>query len=280
MTAPAWYGDFAGRRKYPKSFILDGLSGLVGVTGYQRMLASWRSPLIRVRRSSDNAQSDIYARADGHLDSTALRDFVGAGSGFVVTRYDQSGAGRHFTQATAAAQPRIVNAGTTELLGERPAERFGLASGVGYIGTGFTLAQPYTIIMTWMALGPPPSSEHTLVGREASGSSYIYAPGSQVRVNAGVQIIPAAYTANVPQLLAFVFNGGASRIVINGAAGGPLNPGADALNNTLYFGYNALLPARILNGYMPEIIIMAGAVPDADIIKIQRAIAAPRGIII
>jgi hypothetical protein len=67
----------------------------------------------RVRRSSDNAEQDIGFSGDAH-DTAALGAFVGAGSGFVVTWYDQTGNGEHFNQVTAANQPRIVNAGAVQ----------------------------------------------------------------------------------------------------------------------------------------------------------------------
>jgi hypothetical protein len=50
----------------------------------------------------------------GDLDTDALLAHVGSGDGFVTTWYDQSGNGRHATQATATLQPRIVNFGAIE----------------------------------------------------------------------------------------------------------------------------------------------------------------------
>lgn len=65
---------------------------------------------IRVRRSSDNDELDI--NFNGRLlDTTALLDFCGAGSGYAHTVYDQTGNGEDFVQTTASKQPRIVNAG-------------------------------------------------------------------------------------------------------------------------------------------------------------------------
>lgn len=73
-------------------------------------LISTATVSIRVRRSSDDAEQDIGFSADA-LDTAALASFVGANSGFVVTFYDQTGNGHHFTQATTSRQARIVNAG-------------------------------------------------------------------------------------------------------------------------------------------------------------------------
>jgi len=79
--------------------------------------STYSGPLIRVRRSSDNAEQDIYsvatADANGNrfVDTTALLAFVGVNSGFVTTWYDQTGNTRHATNTTATDQGRIVNAG-------------------------------------------------------------------------------------------------------------------------------------------------------------------------
>lgn len=99
-------------------------------------------PLLRVRRSSDNAEQDIYASAipdangNRFLDTTALLAFAGVNSAFVTTWYDQSGNGRHATQTTGTSQPRIVNAGVIDLLNNKPALYPGAA------GTSATFVLP------------------------------------------------------------------------------------------------------------------------------------------
>lgn len=87
------------------------LPGLLVCAGIQRYNPSYSGPLIRVRRSSDDAELDI-GQSDGDLDTVALAAFVGANSAYVVKLYDQSSAGNDFVQSTNAAQPRIVNAGS------------------------------------------------------------------------------------------------------------------------------------------------------------------------
>lgn len=86
---------------------------------------NYKGPLIKVRRSSDNATLDIYPLIqfnlqDSTIDEATLLSFVGAGSGFIDTWYDQSGNGRNAVQATTANQPRIVNSGTIDRINTRP----------------------------------------------------------------------------------------------------------------------------------------------------------------
>jgi hypothetical protein len=94
------------------SFLLDTYSGSSAAYSVARRLSStYTGSLIRVRRSSDNAEQDIGYTAGNLLDEAALTSFVGAGNGFVTTWYDQSGNGNNATQSTAANQPQIVSSG-------------------------------------------------------------------------------------------------------------------------------------------------------------------------
>ena len=101
-----------------------------------RKVSSTATNCIRVRRSNDNAETDIGF--DGvDLDTTSLTSFVGANSAYITTWYDQSGNGKHQRQASAGSQPIIVNAGTvTTMLGkpsiQLTSSRF--LSGSGAIG--------------------------------------------------------------------------------------------------------------------------------------------------
>ncbi len=82
------------------------------------------SPIIRVRRSFDDAQLDI-GYTSGRLDTVTLKNFVtgkigtnGAtnttASGYISIWYDQSGNNRDAIQTTLANQPRIINAGVID----------------------------------------------------------------------------------------------------------------------------------------------------------------------
>jgi len=79
-----------------------------------RSLTGGDPKVVRVRRDTgggagDNDEEDFTASG---ISSGALVDFVGSGNdGFVETWYDQSGNGNDAVQATAANQPKIVNAG-------------------------------------------------------------------------------------------------------------------------------------------------------------------------
>jgi hypothetical protein len=75
-----------------------------------RSLSSSVTNVVRVRRSSDNAEDDFTAAA---VSDGTLASWVGAGNnGFVRTWYDQSGNGQNAGQATSGSQPQIVSSGS------------------------------------------------------------------------------------------------------------------------------------------------------------------------
>lgn len=98
------------------SLLLDEYPGAAAAYSVRKLKTSYTGAALRVRRSSDNVEQDIYFDSSGDLDTTSLMSFVGVNSGFVTTWYDQSGNGHDSVQITAANQPRIVNAGVLETL--------------------------------------------------------------------------------------------------------------------------------------------------------------------
>ena len=64
------------------------------------------SPVVRVRRSSDNAELDFIP---SEITDGTLTTFTGAGNGFVTTWYDQSGNGSNATQVVSSGVALEVN---------------------------------------------------------------------------------------------------------------------------------------------------------------------------
>jgi len=101
--------------------LLDQYAGAAAAYSLRSLTLYYTGPVVRVRRSSDNAESDFTATqvSDGTLDT-----FCGAGNGFVRTWYDQSGNGRHATQTTTANQPQVVSSGALLQTNSKPALNF------------------------------------------------------------------------------------------------------------------------------------------------------------
>jgi hypothetical protein len=99
--------------------ILDVYTGSAAAYSLRKLRGAYSGAAVRVRRSNDNAEQDIGFDALGNFDELSLVSFVGVNSGFVTTWYDQSGNVRNATQAIAANQPRIVDAGVVDKVNGR-----------------------------------------------------------------------------------------------------------------------------------------------------------------
>ena len=89
-------------------------SPVLGIS-LRRINTTYTGPLVRLRRLSDNVESDFgsgLAMGD-FLDYTAIDAWAGGSSVAVATWYDQSGSGRHMSQTIASRQPLLSSAATT-----------------------------------------------------------------------------------------------------------------------------------------------------------------------
>jgi len=99
--------------------LLDTYSGAAAAYSLRKLSSSYSGALIRVRRSSDNAELDINANVFGELDTVSLLAFAGAGDAFVKTWYSQTGS-NDATQTTTARQPQIVSSGAVIVENGKP----------------------------------------------------------------------------------------------------------------------------------------------------------------
>jgi hypothetical protein len=104
----------------PVSFLLDTYPNATVAYSLRKLRSAYSGSAIRVRRSSDNTEQNI-GFVSNVLDTASLLTFVGAGSGYITTWYDQSGNAKDAIQATATAQPRIVNTGVLDLVNSKAA---------------------------------------------------------------------------------------------------------------------------------------------------------------
>lgn len=72
---------------------------------FARLSLAYQGPICKVRRASDNTTLDCWSISD-------ISAFCAGTNGFIATWYDQSGNGRHVTQAVNADQPKVFDSAT------------------------------------------------------------------------------------------------------------------------------------------------------------------------
>jgi len=122
---------------------LSAASSASAAYSFRKLSTSYAGFAANVRRSSDNAQADVAFDGSGVVSAASnvtitasgtsglsagtvltFSTFYGSTSCFVTAWYDQSGNGRNAIQATAANQPRIVNAGVLDTNNGKTATSF------------------------------------------------------------------------------------------------------------------------------------------------------------
>ena len=119
--------DYRSQQVFPRpqDKLLDRFPNAAAAYGLRLLRSAYLGPAIRVSRSSDSAEKDIYFDSQGNLDTTALKAHVGASLGRVKTWYDQSGNGNDATQSSTSQRPPITSAsGELITVNGKPALRF------------------------------------------------------------------------------------------------------------------------------------------------------------
>jgi hypothetical protein len=117
--------------------IYDGAAGIYAM----RSLGGWSGDVVRVKRSSDNTESDF---SPTEITDGTLTTWTGANDGRVVTWYDQSGNARNLTASTG---PKLVVAGTLQTQGSKPTLLFSSSATEALIRTGMSLVTTSQSVM-------------------------------------------------------------------------------------------------------------------------------------
>jgi len=89
------------------------LKNAVAAYSLRRLTSEYLGSAIRVRRSSDNSETDIGFTSNGELDSATLLSFAsGSNNAFVSLWYDQTGFDLHQVRTESNQQPQIVSNGS------------------------------------------------------------------------------------------------------------------------------------------------------------------------
>lgn len=240
-----------------------GLAGSTGAYSIARTIGNgYTGPLIRVRRSPDNAELNIFATL-GELDTAALLTFVGAGNGWVTTIYDQSGNGPNLVQTQTAKQPVLVSTGNINIPGNKP--------GIYFDGTNMHMETTGSVssseaITIYTAAGyqfPYPNQKRYFFDSDGSKNVGIFygSNGMTLTVNANnltTSLYPSQQTG-----MGFFFNGSSSKF--RATAG--MNVWSYEVSGTLplygfsgskYFLFCDKNSAQRLSGFFSELIIYSG----------------------
>lgn len=195
--------------RYAISNFFSKYTGQAAVYSIRKINSSYTGAAMKIRRSSDDTELDIYFDGSGNLNTSSILSFVGSGDGYCSVWYDQSGNVRNMTQTIKSKQLRIVGSGILDTLGDKPC----LYKSPGTEGMsssfGATFSTPNTIfsVMSFSATSSLFSNGTNLS---------VYNSGGLLRGGAGTEL-SFTQTSDISQAKLCLFNidGSSSRLSIN-----------------------------------------------------------------
>lgn len=271
--------------------LLNTVAGAQAAYSLRLLNDAYSGSAIDVRRSSDNTTASIGFDAIGQLDTAALLSFVGSGSGYVVTWYDQAGGttAHNVTQSTTSFQPQIVANGSvlTDPVNRLPALRFNVDS-LQY--NGGVAAETMSVFTAGSWITPPTSSNSNAQrlwtmraeasSRAAAGGDYgSSAPRFAVSYGTPGHTLAVSTTPIVayqPFVEGYLLDASqtGSNDSVNLYVDGDLALSRTGLNLTIsdanYFNIGSQTTAeRYFNGLMQELIIFHAVLPAADRMRVE-----------
>jgi len=198
----------------------------------RRLRSLYTGDAIIVKRSSDNATQSIGFDSNGDLNQTSLTSFVGAGDGYIVNWYDQSGNNYHLSLGTYSVNgPQIVTSGVVATMSgasiSRPTIKWsnGATNISVLVNTSFSQAMPSTNFSAVRLNSTTLTNKAPIIydsGSAAGARHLLYNSGKVDSPNDNWGIIGSSGVYNssafntTPKLLTALFNGASSVLRANG----------------------------------------------------------------
>lgn len=251
------------------SSILDGISNVVVVYGLRKLLTAYAGSAVRVRRSSDSTEQDIGFDGAGEFDSSAFSSFVGGGTGYIKTWYDQSGNGRNATNATAGTQPKVA----LSAINSKATVEF---SGAQFLESAISL--------TWTAQSTIAVASYSgsvtfqrIYSQATAGVADYSSAGHYIPILRNTTSAMCSYASNgaqasvavAPSTPVVFVSRHTGAAITNYANGSPSSAYTHTLNTSFQIqriGHAAGAPAdpAYLTGYVAELIVLSAAISTTD----------------
>ena len=234
----------------------------------RRTLAAYTGSLLRLRRASDDAESDFGYVANGDLDVAAITAWAG-GNSYVVTVYDQTTNADCVTQADKTKQPLFVASAQNGHAGMSFDGSNDYLTGT--FTTGGALSQPFNYFTVESLSAADMNNNLAFVYSGTTVVRCVLYKGATYYYYAGVDVNSSVARAVTPRIWSALFNGAASALYMNGGLVANGNPGtANPVGLTVGAEYTSA--SYFYEGQVNSHIICDPVLGDADRILMQTAI--------
>lgn len=246
-----------------------------------RLFSAYNGYLLKVRRSSDSATLDVGWDATGALDTDAISTFIGVGTAFVDTWYDQGPTGYNLVQATAADQPGLTLASAS--WNNKPVAAF-VAAGTQFMEAdwlGTTVAQPNDWFVAYsnnVTFAYTIDTSTAAVANNARQTLLDNGNGDDPAMYGGSGYVNGTNAGSGPAVACASWNGASSALYYNAsgsatATGSPGTNPARGLRLGSYWGNTGHM-----TGAIAEVVMLTGAASAGNRATIMSTVGARNGI--
>mgnify|MGYP003132411304 CR=1 FL=1 len=143
-----------------------------------RQLISTATNAMRVRRVSDDQETDIGFDSNGDLNTAAIATHCGSSEGYVSKWYDQSGNGRDAEQSIGSKQPQIYNGTAVITTNGKPA----IDSYTAQAGLSLSYSRTVTSQSHFAVAETQQGSSLRMITQFVSGETLDYGPASEAYI--------------------------------------------------------------------------------------------------
>jgi hypothetical protein len=256
----------------PNPGALDGLGSsvytqAVGAYALRRLFGAYTGAQVRLRRSTNNEETDVYFDKYGYPVNFDVETWLGGATGYVVTWYDQSSGANHVTQSTAGNQP-IFNTTNIEFVAS---SQHKLLRTPGILTTGddtYTFAGKFVPHGTTTQVLFEQNSSTSLYSQRACVILLSSQIGHNGQSNDAHNIVP--YTLNQQNRFVMRVNNGTSpniRLNKDGTnytktSGSPSNLNVSGYGFSI--GYKLSANTEYYDGLMSDVLVFNGELTDAE----------------
>ena len=237
--------------------LLDTYTGAAAAYSVRLLDKDYTGNCMRIRRDSDDAETDIGFDSSGDLDTASIASHCGSANGYVVTWYDQSGNSNNATQSTAGNQPQIYNGSAVITENGKPAMTWANATNQNLTLAALNLSTK-TIAMVWTPINSSITSRGftSYAGTGGVGNEFLLDRTNNATHRYYDGGISATVSSSAAQNLTFAYrNSSVIGLGVNGATVTTAStPNANASTLDYHIGDEGGTAAEYVN-YHQEVII-------------------------
>ena len=196
------------------NLLLDDYPNAAAAYSLRKLRTAYTGNCIEVRRSNDNALSNI-GFSGNYLDTAALKTFCSGTDCFVRRWYDQAGGGFDAVQNTNDNQPTIITSGVINRVNGQPAVRF-IATSVSATNDWMqsaTLGTYNNVITTFSVFNYVAASAY--VYDQGNVRYILYTDAGSIRAYVSTDLVGPTRALNTQYLSYALYNTTSSVLTIN-----------------------------------------------------------------